>query len=112
EDDVSANPYSLPTIFPPMSAFNSVYFIGFGTRQVVRFLLEFSIWPAAKALWSEGRAGGELASGYMTFRDLRAVPGRIGGGGMSTLSFEDIAKKAHEMGLITGVAVHCFSRWL
>jgi len=111
EDELSANPYWVPTILPPMSASNSVYFIGFGTRQAARFLLEFSIWPAAKALWSEGGAGGELASGYMTFRDLRAVPGGIGGGGMSTLSFEEIAKKAHEMGLITGVAVHCFSRW-
>src|SRR5699024_12326780 len=94
-----------------MSASDSVYFVGFGTRQAARFLLEFSIWPAAKALWSEGGAGGELASGYMTFRDLRAVPGGIGGGGMSTLSFQEIPKKAHERGLITGAAVHCFGRW-
>src|SRR5699024_1346218 len=111
EDKLSANPYWVPTILPPMSASNSVYFVGFGTRQAAHFLLEYSIWPAAKALWSAGGAGGELASGYMTHDDLRAVPGGIGGGGMSTLSFEQIAKKAHEMGLITGVAVHCFSRW-
>src|SRR5699024_4068249 len=111
EDKLSENPYWVPTILPPMSASNSVYFVGFGTRQAAHFLLEYSIWPAAKALWSAGGAGGELASGYMTFCDLRAVPGGIGGGGMATLSFEDIAKKAHEMGLITGVTVHCFSRW-
>jgi len=30
---------------------------------------------------------------------------------METLSFERLARKAHEMGLITGVALHCFSRW-
>ena len=111
ENKLAQDPYWVPTFLPPMSASNSVYFVGFGTRQAAQFLLEYSIWPAAKALWSEGGSGGELASGYMTHNDLRAVPGGIGGGGMSTLSFEQIAKKAHEMGLITGVAVHCFSRW-
>ncbi|MFW8565160.1 xanthine dehydrogenase family protein molybdopterin-binding subunit [Orrella sp. 11846] len=111
EDKLSQNPYWVPDFLPAMSASNSVYFVGFGTRQAANFLLEYTIWPAAKALWSEGGSGGELASGYMTHADLRAVPGGIGGGGMSTLSFAQLAKKAHEMGLITGVAVHCFSRW-
>lgn len=111
EDKLSENPYWVPNILPPMSASNSVYFVGFGTRQAAQFLLEYTIWPAAKALWSAGGSGGEIASGYMTHSDLRAVPGGIGGGGMAALSFEEIAKKAHEMGLITGVAVHCFSRW-
>ena len=111
EDKFAQDPFWVPSFLPPMSASNSVYFVGFGTRQAAQFLLEYSIWPAAKALWSEGGAGGELASGFMTHADLRAVPGGIGGGGMAALSFETIAKKAHEMGLITGVAVHCFSRW-
>lgn len=30
---------------------------------------------------------------------------------METLPFERVARKAHEMGLVTGVALHCFSRW-
>lgn len=47
----------------------------------------------------------------MTLSDLRVVEGGIGGGGMETLSFERVARKAHEMGLVTGVALHCFSRW-
>lgn len=111
ETALSQNPYWVPTILPAMSASNSVYFVGFGTRQAAKFLLEYTIWPAAKALWSEGGSGGELASGYMTHNDLRAVPGGIGGGGMATLSFKQIAAKAHQMGLITGVAIHCFSRW-
>lgn len=111
ENELAKNPFWVPTILPPMSASNSVYFLGFGTRQAARFLLEFTIWPAAKAIWSDGAAGGEIATGDVTLADLRVVPGGIGGGGMSTLSFEQIAKKAHEMGLITGVAVHCFSRW-
>ena len=111
QDELAKNPYWVPTVLPAMSASNSAYFLGFGTRQAAQFLWEFTLWPAAKALWAEGSAGGQIASGEVTLADLRVVSGGIGGGGMSTLSFNQIAKKAHEMGLMTGVAVHCFSRW-
>lgn len=111
QDELARDPFWVPAILPAMSASNSVYFIGFGTRQAAQFLLENTIWPAARAIWSSGPAGGQIASGYMTVNDLRAVPGGIGGAGMAPIPFADIARKAHEMGLITGVAVHCFSRW-
>ena len=111
QDSMSKDPFWVPCILPAMSASNSAYFLGFGTRQAAQFLLEHTIWPAARAIWSSGPAGGQIASGNVTVRDLRAVPGGIGGGGMSAIPFEEIARKAHEMGLVTGVAVHCFSRW-
>ena len=111
QDEFARDPFWVPAILPAMSASNSVYFIGFGTRQAAQFLLENTVWPAAQAIWSSGPAGGQLASGYMTAKDLRAVPGGIGGGGMAPIAFEAIARKAHEMGLVTGVALHCFSRW-
>ena len=111
QDELASDPFWVPAILPAMSASNSVYFLGFGTRQAAEFLSENTIWPAAKAIWSSGPAGGQLASGYMTAKDLRAVPGGIGGGGMAPIAFEEIARKAHEMGLVTGVALHCFSRW-
>ncbi|MEW5678813.1 xanthine dehydrogenase family protein molybdopterin-binding subunit [Comamonas kerstersii] len=111
QDELSRDPHWVPCILPAMSASNSAYFLGFGTRQAAQFLLENTIWPAAKAIWSSGPAGGQIASGNVTLQDLRAVPGGIGGGGMATIAFADIARKAHEMGLVTGVAVHCFSRW-
>ena len=111
QDSLSKDPFWVPCILPAMSASNSVYFLGFGTRQAAQFLLEHTIWPAARAIWSRGPAGGQIASGNVTAADLRAVPGGIGGGGMSPIAFEEIARQAHAMGLITGVAVHCFSRW-
>ncbi|RIY42143.1 xanthine dehydrogenase family protein molybdopterin-binding subunit [Neopusillimonas maritima] len=111
QDELSKDPYWVPFMLPAMSASNSVYFLGFGTRQAALFLLEHAIWPAAKAIWSEGPAGGQINSGNVQMTDLRAVPGGIGGGGMSPIPFEQLAKRAHEMGLITGVALHCFSRW-
>ncbi|MER1968489.1 molybdopterin cofactor-binding domain-containing protein [Castellaniella sp. GW247-6E4] len=111
QDSLSGNPFWVPCLLPAMSASNSAYFLGFGTRQAARFLLEHALWPAARALWSEGPGQGQIASGAMRSTDLRAVPGGIGGGGMSPLPFKQVARKAHDMGLITGVALHCFSRW-
>ena len=111
QDEFQKNPYWVPFMLPAMSASNSAYFIGFGTRQAAKFLFENALWPAARAIWSEGPSGGQIASGFMTVNDLHVVEGGIGGGGMETLPFERVAKKAHEMGLVTGVALHCFSRW-
>lgn len=111
QDEFQKNPYWVPFMLPAMSASNSAYFIGFGTRQAARFLFEHALWPAARAIWSEGPAGGQIVSARMTLSELRVVEGGIGGGGMETLSFERVARKAHEMGLVTGVALHCFSRW-
>lgn len=111
QDELQKNPYWVPFLLPAMSASNSVYFIGFGTRQAAQFLLEHSLWPAARSIWREGVAGGQIASGAVTLADVRAVPGGIGAGGLEPLSFARLAAKAHEMGLPTGVALHCFSRW-
>ena len=109
--ELAKNPFWVPFLMPAMSASNSTYFIGFGTRQAAQFLLEHSLWPAARAIWTEGVAGGQMASGSTTFADVRAVDGGIGAGGLSPIPFAQLARKAHEMGLVTGVALHCFSRW-
>ncbi|HLS22165.1 MAG TPA: xanthine dehydrogenase family protein molybdopterin-binding subunit, partial [Paenalcaligenes sp.] len=72
---------------------------------------EFALWPAAKAIWSEGAAGGAISSFDVQYSDMRIGPEGLGGGGMKPIPFEQLARKAHEMGLITGEAVHTFSRW-
>ncbi|MGG4774576.1 xanthine dehydrogenase family protein molybdopterin-binding subunit [Paenalcaligenes sp. Me52] len=112
QDEYSKNdPYWVPSIIPDMSSSSSVYYIGFATRQAARFLLEFTLWPAAQAIWSQGAGGGPLSSFNVQFSDLRIGPDGLGGAGMKPIAFEQLAKKAHEMGLITGVALHTFSRW-
>lgn len=58
-----------------MSASNSAYFLSFGTRQAAQFLLENAIWPAARAIWSEGPAGGQISAGDVSFADMRVVSG-------------------------------------
>lgn len=111
QDELSRNPFWVPYLLPAMSASNSVYFLGFGTRQAAQFLLEHALWPALRDIWRGGPAGGQSDSADVTLADLRAVPGGIGGGGMAPVPFAQIARRAHEMGLVTGVALHCFSRW-
>ena len=111
QDELARNPYWVPFMLSPMSASNSVYFLGFSTRQAAQFLLEHSLWPAARAIWGGGQAGGQSASGQVGLNDLRVGPEGLSGAGMAPIPFEQLARKAHEMGLITGVAVHCFSRW-
>ena len=106
-----SDPFWTPALIPDMSSSSGVYYIGFGTRQAGKFLLENALWPAAKAIWSEGVGGGSMNSLNMTLSDLRVGADGIGGGGMPPISFEVLAAKAHEMGLITGVAVHAYSSW-
>ena len=104
-------PYWTPGLIPDMSSSSGVYYIGFGTRQAGKFLLENTLWPAAKAIWSEGVGGGSISSYDVQFSDIRVGPDGIGGGGMKPIPFDVLAKKAHELGLITGVAVHAYSTW-
>lgn len=104
-------PYWTPGLIPDMSSSSGVYYIGFGTRQAGKFLLENTLWPAAKAIWSEGVGGGSMGSYDVQFSDIRVGPEGIGGGGMKPIPFDVLAKKAHELGLITGVAVHAYSTW-
>jgi len=111
QDELQKDPYWVPFILPSMVASNSVYFIGFGTRQAARFLLEHSLWPAAREIWRAGVAGGQIAGSTVTLADVRAVPGGISAGGLEPLPFAHVAAQAHAMGLITGVALHVFSRW-
>ena len=112
QDELSkTDPYWTPGLIPDMSSSSGVYYIGFGTRQAGKFLLENTLWPAAKAIWSEGIGGGTFSSLNVELSDIRVGPDGIGGGGMKPLPFDVLAKKAHEMGLITGVAVHAYSSW-
>ncbi|MCW2258097.1 CO/xanthine dehydrogenase Mo-binding subunit [Providencia alcalifaciens] len=112
QDELSkSDPYWTPALIPDMSSSSGVYYIGFGTRQAGHFLLENSLWPAAKSIWSEGPGGGAFNGLNVEFSDIRVGPEGIGGGGMKPIPFDILAKRAHEMGLITGVAVHGYSSW-
>lgn len=111
EDKRKANPRWVPTFTSPMSASNSVYYLGHATREAARTLIDLAVWPAARSLWSRGIGGGQMAPEVVRRDDLRIARGMISAAGMQPLTFAQIAAEAHRLGLVTGVTVHTFNRW-
>lgn len=111
EDQRKQNPRWTPSFTSPMSATNSVYYLGHATREAARALLDLAIWPAALALWSRGIGGGVIAPYTVRREELRLAHGLVNAGGLPPLSLGDVAAEAHRQGLVTGVTVHSFNRW-
>jgi len=111
EDKRLANPRWTPSFTSPMSASNSVYYLGHATREAARALVELTIWPAARSLWSRGIGGGQMAPEATRREDLRVTNGGITAAAMQPLAFAEIAAEAHRLGLVTGITVHSFNRW-
>ncbi len=111
EDRRKHNPRWTPSFTSPMSATNSVYYLGHATREAARLLVELAIWPAARSLWSRGIGGGALAPYTVNRDELRLAGGMVNAGGMPPLNFETVAAEAHRLGLPCGVTVHTFNRW-
>lgn len=111
EDTLARDPHWTPLRQTPMSASNSVYFVGHATRTAARTLLRLSLWPAALAIWSAGPDGGELRSLSVDVAQARFTNGRLTAGGLEPLGLERLAATAHALGLVTAVSVHTFNRW-
>ncbi|KQV84870.1 aldehyde oxidase [Massilia sp. Root351] len=111
QDKLAANPRWSPTYCSPASATNSAYYYTHSTREAARVVFMHGLWPAAMAIWSQGVAGGQAASLVVRVEDARWVDGKLSAGGLEALPFEAIVKQAHELGLVTGAAVHVFNRW-
>ena len=107
---LAQNPYWTPYISSPSSASNSSYYFSHATIEASRFLFMHGLWPAAVAIWSRGIGGGQWASSAVRPEEARWVGGRLTAGGMTPLPLETLARKAYELNLVTGVAVHDFSR--
>ncbi|MGE7472221.1 xanthine dehydrogenase family protein molybdopterin-binding subunit [Bosea sp. NPDC003192] len=111
EDKRMANPRWTPSFTSPMSASNSVYYLGHATREAARILVDLTIWPAARSLWSRGIGGGQIAPEAVRREDLRVSNGGITAAAMQPLPFAEVAAEAHRLGLVTGITVHSFNRW-
>jgi CO/xanthine dehydrogenase Mo-binding subunit len=111
QDREQGNPRWTPHLVSPSSASNSAYFCGHATREAARLVFTEGLWPAARAIWSEGYGGGQLAPLAVRPEDARWVSGRLTAGGLSPLGLPQLAAKAHALGLVTGAVVHTFNRW-
>ncbi len=111
QDKLSANPRWSPAYASPASATNSAYYFTHSTREAARVVFLHGLWPAAMAIWSQGIGGGQAASLVVRVEDARWVDGKLSAGGLQALPYEQLVKKAHELGLVTGATVHVFNRW-
>lgn len=111
QDKFARDPMWTPAAVSPSSASNSAYFFSHGTSETARVVFEHGIWPAAMAIWSGGYAGGQAASYVVRRADARWENGKLTANGMEPLSLEQLAKKAHELQLVTAAVGHAFNRW-
>ncbi len=111
QDQLSANPRWSPAYVSPASATNSAYYYTHSTQEAARVVFMHGLWPAALAIWSQGIGGGQAAPLVVRVEDARWVDGKLTAGGLQPLPLEQLAQKTHELGLVTGAAVHSFNRW-
>lgn len=111
QDAALRDPRWVGKLASPSSATNSAFYFSHATREAARVLFNHGLWPAALALWRSGPFGGQ-ANPYVVRRENAVwVDGQLTGNGLAPIPFTELAKKAHEMGLVTGVSVHGFNRW-
>ncbi|SFV00313.1 CO or xanthine dehydrogenase, Mo-binding subunit [Polaromonas sp. YR568] len=108
---LQANPRWSPGYVSPSSASNSAFYFTHSTREAARVVFLQGLWPAAMAIWSQGIGGGQAAPLVVRVEDARWVDGRLSAAGLQPLPLEQLAQKAHDMGLVTGAVVHVFNRW-
>jgi len=111
QDKLAANPRWSPGYFSPSSATNSAFYFTHSTREAARVVFMHGLWPAALAIWGQGIGGGQLAPLVVRVEDARWVDGKLSAAGLQALPYEQVVKKAHELGLVTGATVHVFNRW-
>ncbi|HEX5842034.1 MAG TPA: xanthine dehydrogenase family protein molybdopterin-binding subunit [Pseudomonas sp.] len=111
QDAALRNPRWVGKLASASSATNSSYYQGHATREAARILFNHGLWPAAMHIWSEGIFGG-LASPYVVRREnAHWVEGKLSADGLPPIPFALLARKAHELGRVTGASVHGFNRW-
>ncbi|HWW99391.1 xanthine dehydrogenase family protein molybdopterin-binding subunit [Collimonas sp.] len=111
QDKLAANPRWSPGYSSPSSATNSAFYFTHSTREAARVVFMHGLWPAAMAIWSTGIGGGQAAPLVVRVEDARWVDGKLSAAGLQALPYEQLVKKAHELGLVTGATVHVFNRW-
>jgi CO/xanthine dehydrogenase Mo-binding subunit len=111
QDRLSANPRWSPNLISPSSATNGAFYFTHSTHEAARVVFTRGLWPAALALWSDGIGGGQAAPLVVRREDARWVEGKLTTDGLEPLPLERIARKAHDLGLVTGAVVHVFNRW-
>ena len=108
ENELQRDPRWTPSFSSNVAASNGVYYYGHSTRQAAQVLRRFGLWPAALAIWTQGADAAKAR--LARYEDATFADGKVSAGGLEPLPLDQVAAKAHAMGLVTGVAVHTFNR--
>jgi CO/xanthine dehydrogenase Mo-binding subunit len=111
QDAALRNPRWVGKLASPSSATNSAFYFSHATREAARVLFNHGLWPAAMAIWRQGPYGGQANPLVVRRENAVWVNGELTANGLAPIPFAQLAKKAHDMGLVTGASVHGFNRW-
>lgn len=111
EDKAQTNPRWTPRYVSSSGATNTAYYFTHATRMAARVIAQFGIWPAALDIWSGNTGGGQLSTELPSFSQARWVEGDLTAAGMEPLAWSRLVRRAYELNLVTGAAVHSFNRW-
>jgi CO/xanthine dehydrogenase Mo-binding subunit len=111
QEEGARNPRWVPDVAQDTTASISAHIHTAVADEAANVVLRFGLWPAALAIWSAGRFGGQAAGEFMRLGDARFADGYLTAAGMEPLPLPRLAAKAHEMGLVVAAMVHGYNRW-
>ena len=112
QDEMAANPRWTPVKEMASSASMSSFFQTHATQAAAGVIYRHGIWPAAVEIWTKEHANrGKMAPSKIDPADGEWSEAGLSAGGFPPLNLPSLARKCHEMGLVTGAMVHAFNRW-
>ena len=111
QEAAAKNPRWVPDVAQDTTASISAHVHTGVAAEAANVVLRFGLWPAARAIWSAGRFGGQAAGELLRLDAVRFVDGMLTAEGMEPLPLPRLAAKAHELGLVTAAMVHGYNRW-
>ena len=112
QDEMAQNPQWTPVVAMASSASMSSYFQTHTSHGAARVLYRYGLWPAAQHIWSGSTE--KVANKRISFKDIELAKWKdemLTMPGKPSLPLAQLAAKAHELGLVTGVMTHAFNRW-
>jgi CO/xanthine dehydrogenase Mo-binding subunit len=112
QDEMAADPRWTPVKEMASSASMSSFFQTHATQAAARIIYRHGVWPAAVEIWGQEHSNaGRVAPNQLDPDDGEWSKAGLSAGGFPPLDLPRLARKCHEMGLVTGAMVHAFNRW-
>lgn len=112
QDKEEKNPQWTPSVTMASAASMSSYYQTHTTDLCAKLILQHGLYPAAIEIWKTKYFNNAYANA--NFGDYHTASwknGKLSAAGFPPIDLKTLAKKAHEMGLLTAVMSHGFNRW-